>query len=210
MKSTAFTLIELIIVIVIAGILAAVMIPHLERDSLREAVNQTIRHIQYTQHLAMNSDMFDANDMNWSRKYWKVAFRTSKNCYSIYSDRDKDFLNDANESAIDPLTKVRLYADNNCNDSSLNNNALLLQKNYGVDTITLTIPTGSTPHTNDCNTNTKKYIAFDNLGRPHTSVTTAVSGIMKNDCLVTLFSGTRSAIVRVSAETGYVKLLSLN
>ena len=210
MKSTAFTLIELIIVIVIAGILAAVMIPRLERDSLREATHQVIRHIQYTQHLAMNSDMYDANDGNWSRKYWKIAFRTSKNCYSIYSDRDKNFLNDANESAIDPLSKVRLYADNNCNNSSLNNDALLLQKSYGIETITLTIPIGATSHSNDCNTNTKKYLAFDNLGRPHTSVVNAVSGIMINDCLITLTSGIHNAIISVSAETGYVKLLTIN
>ena len=210
MKSTAFTLIELIIVIVVASMLAAVMIPRLERDNLRGASNQIIRHIQYTQHLAMNSDMFDANDIKWPLKYWKVAFRTSKNCYTIYSDSDEDFLNDANESAIDPLSKVRLYADNNCNENSLNNDSLLLQKSYGIDMITLTIPVGSTPHTNDCDTNVKKYLAFDHLGRPHTSVTNAVMGIMKNDCLITLTSGTRKAIIRISAETGYVKLLSLN
>jgi len=210
MKSTAFTLIELIIVIIIVGILAVVMIPRLERDALREASHQVVRHIQYTQHIAMNSDLYDASDSNWYRKYWKIAFRTSKNCYSVYSDTDKDFLNDANESAIDPLTKVRLYADNNCNENSLNNDSLLLQKSYGIDMITLTIPVGSTPHTNDCDTNVKKYLAFDHLGRPHTSVTNAVMGIMKNDCLITLTSGTRKAIIRISAETGYVKLLSLN
>ena len=47
MKSSAFTMFELIIVIVVAGILAAVLIPRLERDNLRMAASQVIRHIQY-------------------------------------------------------------------------------------------------------------------------------------------------------------------
>jgi len=210
MKSSAFTLIELIIVIVVASILTVIMIPRLERDGLREATIQIVRHIQYTQHLAMHSDMYDSSDSNWYRKYWKIAFRTSRNCYTVYSDTDKDFLNDANESAIDSLTKVRLYADNNCNSNSLNNDALLLEHSYSIDTITLTTPMGTTPHATDCNTNTKKYLAFDNLGRPHTSVSTTMLGIMENDCLITLTSGTRSSVVSVSAETGYVTLLSIN
>jgi len=210
MNSPAFTLFELLIVIIIASILAVVMIPHLERNNLREATKQVVRHIQYTQHLAMNSDMYNAYEINWSQKYWKIAFRTSKNCYSIYSDTDKDFLNDATESAIDPLTKVRLYAGNNCNVSSLNNHALLLEKSYGIDTITLTIPLGATAHVNDCNTNTKMYLAFDNLGRPHTSVSSPTGGIIKNDCLITLKSGIHTAIIKVTAETGYVKIDSIN
>lgn len=205
-----FTLIELVIVIIIAGVLAAVALPHLERDNLRMAAKQVVRHIQYTQHLAMLDAMYDANDINWPRKYWKITFRTAQNCYSVYSDSDKDYLNDADESAIDPLTKVRLYADNNCNDSSLNNDALLLEQSYGIDSITLGIPAGFSSHVTDCNTDTKKYIAFDNLGRPHTSVTNVVSGIMKNPCLITLTSGLRTATIRIESETGYVKLEAVN
>jgi len=210
MYSKSFTLIEMIIVIVVASVLAVVMIPRFERDNLRMAANQVVRHIQYTQHLAMVDDVYDANDVNWSRKYWKIAFRTAQNCYTVYSDTDKDYLNDADESAIDPMTKVRLFADNNCNDNSLNNDALLLEDSYGVDSITLGIPAGFTSNTADCNTNTKKYIAFDNLGRPHTSVSSAMSGIIKNPCLITLTSGMRTAVIRVIPETGYVKLESIN
>ena len=210
MKSTAFTMIELIIVMVVAGILAAVMIPRMERDNLRMAANQVVRHIQYTQHLAMANDLYDAEDVNWSRKYWKISFRTAQNCYTVYSDTDKDYANDADESAIDPLTKARLFADNNCNDNSMNNDALLLEDSYGVDSITLGIPAGFASHAADCNTNTKKYLAFDNLGRPHTSVSNPVSGIVRNPCLITLTSGSRTAVIRVTAETGYVKLESVD
>ncbi|MGB5964879.1 MAG: type II secretion system protein [Sulfurimonadaceae bacterium] len=77
MKHFAFTMLELIIVIIVAGILAAVMIPRLERDNLRMAANQVVRHIQYTQHLSMVNDVYDADDVNWSRRYWKIAFRTA-------------------------------------------------------------------------------------------------------------------------------------
>ena len=62
MKTKAFTMIELIIVIVVAGILAGVMIPRLERNTLIEATQQVVKSLQYTQHLAMNNDIYDATD----------------------------------------------------------------------------------------------------------------------------------------------------
>jgi len=210
LNTKAFTMMELVIVLIVTGILAAVMIPRIERDNLHTAAMQVVRHIRYTQHLAMVDDVYDTGDGQWFRKYWKIAFRTAKNCYTVYSDTDKDYLNDANESAIEPMTKVRLYADNNCQHNTLNNDALLLEESYGVDSITLGIPAGLTSNLSDCNTNTKKYIAFDHFGRPHTSVTNAVSGIMKNPCMITLRSGTRSATVKIMPQTGYVKLESIN
>ncbi|WP_300367295.1 prepilin-type N-terminal cleavage/methylation domain-containing protein, partial [Hydrogenimonas sp.] len=49
----AFTMLELIIVIVVVGILSAIMIPRFSDDKLREAADQIMSHIRYTQHLAM-------------------------------------------------------------------------------------------------------------------------------------------------------------
>ena len=87
-------MIELIIVIVVAGILAAVMIPRLERDPTREAANEVVRHIQYAQHLAMVDDVYDAGNGTWYANRWKIVFNGTD--YNV---------NSGLEEATDPLTK---------------------------------------------------------------------------------------------------------
>ena len=74
MRRFGFTMMELIIVIVVGGILAAVMIPRLERDPTREAANQIVRHIQYTQHLAMVDDVYETTTGEWYKKRWAIKF----------------------------------------------------------------------------------------------------------------------------------------
>ncbi|MCJ7766548.1 MAG: type II secretion system GspH family protein [Thiovulaceae bacterium] len=96
MKKSAFTMIELIIVIVVAGILAAVMIPRLERDSLREAANQLVRHIQYTQHLAMVDDVYDAGDTSWYQNRWSINL-----CSTAYAVERAN----GSATAVDTLTQ---------------------------------------------------------------------------------------------------------
>ena len=61
----AFTMLELVFVIVIIGILAVVAMPSFQRDTLQEAGNQIISHIRYTQHLAMMDDKFNPADATW-------------------------------------------------------------------------------------------------------------------------------------------------
>ncbi len=87
-------MIELIIVIVVAGILAAVMIPRLERDPTREAANEVVRHIQYAQHLAMVDDVYDAGNAAWYANRWKIVFAGTG--YTVSS---------GSQEATDPMTK---------------------------------------------------------------------------------------------------------
>ena len=101
-------MLELIIVIVVAGILAAVMIPRLERDNLREAANQLVRHIQYTQHLAMVDDVYNAGDTNWYKNRWSIDL-----CSRAYAVKRAN----GSETAADPLTKRDINGtDNNLAD----------------------------------------------------------------------------------------------
>ncbi len=65
-KKYAFTMLELVFVIVVAGILTAAIVPRFDRNNLQEAADQLISHIRYTQHLAMVDDKFLA-DRNLSR-----------------------------------------------------------------------------------------------------------------------------------------------
>ena len=85
----AFTMLELIMVIVIIGILAAVIMPRTASNDTAEAAVKLISDIRYTQHLAMVDDKFGATDANWYKKIWQIRF--SGNTYSIVSDNNATF-----------------------------------------------------------------------------------------------------------------------
>lgn len=70
----AFTLIELVIVIVVIGIIAAFSIPRLGKSDLIQASDQLISNIRYTQHLALIDDKFDPTDKDYFKKDWRVNF----------------------------------------------------------------------------------------------------------------------------------------
>ena len=198
LKKSAFTMMELIIVLVVAGILAAVMIPRLERDTMREAANQVVRHIQYAQHLALVDDVYNAANPDWENAYWHISFRTNtKKCYIVGSDRDTAGAVAQTESAMDPLTKQYLYSDTSCTENSENNNDLFLNTKYGISTVTLS---------NSCGTN--QMIAFDNYGRP--LKTRSSADPITTQCTITLSDGTQSAVITIEPETGYTRITSLN
>jgi len=199
LKKSAFTMIELIIVIVIAGILAAVMMPRLERDTMREAANQVVRHIQYAQHLAMINDVYDAANPNWENAYWHISFRTNaRQCYIVGSDRDTVGAVAQNESAVDPMTKQYLYSDTLCTDNPNNNSDIFLKDKYGITNVALS---------NSCGT-TNQMIAFDNYGRP--LQTRSLATPITVPCTITLSDGARSAVITIEPETGYTRITALN
>lgn len=86
----AFTMLELLFVIILLGVLSIVAISRLSTDtSLQEATDQIIRHIRYTQHLAMNDDVYipdtdfsEFSDLTtqtrhattWFNSRWQIAF----------------------------------------------------------------------------------------------------------------------------------------
>ncbi|BAF70428.1 pilus assembly FimT family protein [Nitratiruptor sp. SB155-2] len=96
-KRDAFTLYELIIVIVTIGILAAVAIPRLKTNTLQEETMQVVDFIRYTQHLAMVDDKYDPSDPNWQQKAWCI--QVNENNLSIFS---------GNVYAKDPITNKEI------------------------------------------------------------------------------------------------------
>ena len=117
-QTKAFTMIELVFVIVVLGILAALAIPRMDRDLRQEAKDNLLSAIRYTQHLALNDDKTDPFDSTWQSKLWNISFSSDGSDYNISSDTNV---------AIDP-TNGKLM------DSTGSSN-VLIGKKYSVNNI---------------------------------------------------------------------------
>lgn len=205
-KSPAFTMIELVMVIVVLGILASMALPRLERDVTQEAADDILSHIRYTQHLALIDDKHLFNIPEWQRRYWKIMFATCKDSgtdryfFRIGSDEDMDSTTtfEKGEAAIDPINGKPYYMANNANcDNQTVSNNIFIGKKYNINTI---VGTGG------CNN--IKHIGFDHLGRPHTGFSGSnkpdYASYMANRCVLTFtFSSGDAFVINIEPETGY-------
>lgn len=202
MKRSAFTMIELVFVIVVLGILAALAMPRFDRDLKQEAADNVLSAIRYTQHLALMDNRHEFDDPQWHRRFWKIMFAQcsdGKAFYRIGNDDDKDSTTtfEKSESALDPTNGKFMYVANNgdCSANDVSPN-ILIGKKYGV-----TVNNG----TGGC---TGKHIGFDHLGRPHTGFSASTvpnySTYMSSDCTMnfTLSDGDTFTIT-IEQETGY-------
>lgn len=218
----AFTLIELVFVLVIIGVLAAVILPRTKTNPLQEAAIQLASHIRYTQHLAMSDDTYKSSDDTWYKTRWLLVFSSSKYtggndvwAYTIFSDTAGKHTGDAQESEIarNPLNKERIMtggygkaaAINFTSDNFKGMRALNIGTTYGI------IGNDAVKLTDGC-----KYarIAFDYLGRPmygsHKKSEKPYDDkhqkLIEKDCKITLSNNTSSIDLIITAETGYVRI----
>jgi len=204
----AFTLLELVFVIVILGILVALAIPRMNRDLRQEAADNILSAIRYTQHLALTDNKHRFDTSNWLQRLWLIRFEQYGDdvVFKIGSDMDQEGNIDKEESAIDPLTKKYLFTTDSTEDSD-ESRTVFLTKYYDITDVTF----------NDCHgelDSDAKHIAFDNLGRPHRGVLdTSGSGgadntyntyIDNKQCEITFSSDSFNDIkIIILPETGY-------
>ncbi len=177
----AFTMIELVMVIIVAGILAAMAFPRMNEDNIYQAANQVASHIRYTQHLAMQDNKFNLNDNEWFRGRWQIQFvrniTSGTHCteaspgawaYHVYSDHPAYTGNpDIVDLARNPENRNKFLSGgfNNtiCIDSSENPNgvsttrSMRLGEAFGIEEIAFSTT---------CSANNSRRISFDNMGRP--------------------------------------------
>jgi len=198
LKKTAFTMIELIFVIVVIGIIAAMIIPRLDRDNRFEAATQVLNHIKYTQHLAMTQDVYNDQNPLWFLARWEIEFYGCGG-YSIHSNAN---LTPAapnaanNEAALDPQTRKRLWSPANCAMpmAAGDYEKMNLAGFYDVNNIATSAGCAGAS------------ISFDTLGRPYGAV--AMHGVTKANCNITLgFNVGANEVIRIHPETGYACIL---
>ena len=216
----AFTMLELVVVIVVIGIIAAAALPRINDDHIAEAADQVMSHIRYTQHLAMQDSKFDPTDARWFRKRWSITFTRAAFCeggnewrYSVYHD-DGDTtgnLNSANEVARDPLDPNKFMSSgwsgiskSNCAKTSSKYN---LARKFGITNVELR---------GVCGDSNLQTISFDEFGRPMRSVSTPNGGgatrgydrLVYNgqNCQIVLTTARRTATITIAPETGFVQV----
>lgn len=209
MKRAAFTLLELVFVLIVIGILAVLAMPNFRGNPLQTAAEQVASHIRYTQHLAMVDDKYDPTDTTWWEKRWQIqfendAFDVGQKIYVIYSNDDKDTNEDDNETARDPQTKQLMRGANSQIMAApykyMDN--LMISREYGITNVTFSA--GCNP-----SSATSNRIGFDNVGRPYTRSNSAVSpydDLMIVDCNITLVHPDGNATITIRPETGYVSV----
>lgn len=174
----AFTLLELVVVIVVVGILAAAIIPRTESNLVAEAANKLVNDIRYTQHLAILNDKFDPTDSGWFKKRWNIIFNGNK--YSIAHSTDGTTLS----YAKDPYN----------NGKEIKNIELMgatVSLTGGCDSTTaITFDHIGRPITKAAISQTGVYVKAD---------------ILRTDCTITL-TGDNTVSIIVTPETGYVRV----
>jgi len=192
---SAFTMIELVFVIVILGILASLAMDRMDRDLKQEASETILSHIRLAQQLALRDNKHKSdNDTNWQKAYWQINFDCTSTCrYVVGSDRDLSSSIEKKEATIDPTDGKYLWNDDGV-DTDMSSK-ILVEKKFGIYDIALSAGCSGS-----------SSVAFDYLGRPHIKTTTSsnnFSNIMKTDCNLTFtMSDNDTFTIIVESETG--------
>ena len=155
----AFTLIELVFVMIVLGILTFALWPTKQPTQALEAARQIVAHIRYTQHLALNDDKFathtdtDGTKQNiakdWYKRLWRITFSNGgvdKKCknggwrYAVYQNiakglSDKGQPNGANEAAMNPAQAGKALSACYSGLSQNTSDELNLQQTYKITNI---------------------------------------------------------------------------
>jgi len=218
-RKNAFTMIELIVVLVVLGIIAANSIPRLKRDTRSEAINHMLSAIRYTQYLALHDTKHRRDDSRWQRAYWRFQTYFCNGSKGIYymigTDTNLGGNIDKEEAAVDPSNGKLMFWNGNkaCPKNSndiLNNDVspnIFITQKYGINE---TIYNNCAIYTDGKKYSVVKHIGFDGFGRPHKSYTGSATpnhwGITRGNCKITFkFKDTSIApfTIVIENETGY-------
>ena len=209
----AFTLLELIFVIIVIGILAVSILPRISDDSLERAALQVQSHIRYTQHLAIIDDKIEPNDSNWVKKRWQIIFGKQNNsddewAYTIFSDTYGTSSGKPNKSeiAINPVNHNQRMTGGYNSAQELNVSSPTF---IGMKTMNL----GKTYGITDIDFTCTQRIAFDYLGRPiksdlsDNSQSYDTNDLITSNCNIVLKNSDDNITLVIYKQTGYSCIL---
>lgn len=184
----AFSMLEMVFILVMLGVMAAVSVMYIPQTKLQQAADYMLQNIKYTKSLAQTDDRFFAMQDNsmgqynenqarfWQAGMWQVQFHltgnTTAHSYSIYADTARNAATTNFDGrpmsgdiiAKDPHSKACLsgYSANNLPAECKDNIAkeVRLKETYDVTIDRIDIQQG-------CNETNTARIYFDNAGMPY-------------------------------------------
>ena len=173
----AFTMLELVFVIVVIGILAAAIIPNTRTNPVQEAAIQLTSAVRYTQHLALVDDKYNAANATWFINRWQIIFSgTNNNFYTIRS-------NNGARLAVDPQNSANMIQNIELNGVSVT---------FGGDCAgesIISFDYMGRPLKGSLASTTAPYVA---------------ANLIDANCTLVLSNGDESATLTIMPETGYV------
>jgi len=216
---TAFTMVELIFVIIVLGVLASLALPRMDRDLRQDAGDNILSAIRYTQHMALIDNKTNPFVANWQKALWQIRFTTNSSgasdvwSYTIGSNNDyKLNIDKTTESAVDPINGLYMYNNGPTTRQSDESPNIFLTELYGINNVVFNNCSGAFDGTGS------SHIAFDQIGRPHRGVSTGGSNnyqtyVNNKDCIIR-FSFATAGIspldINISRETGYAYIVDQN
>lgn len=225
----AFTLLELIFVIVIIAILSSVLLPRANTNSLHEAAIQVMSHIRYTQHLAIVNNTYRMNDDIWYKKRWTLLFNSDAyTCkewaYTVFSDISGTGNPDITPNIIEVAEDISSHkylsggfsGENDLDFRDVENcGGSHPEKFLGTKKMNIGIMYGiSDIHFSDsCSYYNSKRISFDSFGRPLIGKQSSYSKayvknrLLTSVCEIELFDESGESVkLYIEPETGYAHL----
>ncbi len=217
MMKKAFTMMEIVFVIVIVAILSALLLPNFSKDDARLAALQLLSDIRYTQHLALIDDKYDPTDNQWYKGRWQLLFGTSSNAtgidtggfiaYTIFSDSGAYTGNPSlSEIAINPLDSTKLMSGGFSGVLDWEDSRATKKMNIGYSYHVTNVTTSGCGGA--------KRIAFDYLGRPFigdsSNWTSPLDGLLNQPCDINISTSSETITIRIQPITGYACILDKN
>ncbi len=201
-------MIELVFVIVVMGIIAAVALPRFAADNVQDAMDQILSDIRYTQHLALVDNVIDPTNASWQSAFWTIQFRNNGGAwaYTIASDSDFGGGFGPAEAAVDPRDGRPIFSDLTQAAATAVSPKVFITKKFGITNIDFAA--GCNVATGVGALNGSQHIGFDNFGRPHKghlgSIAPNYSSIMQGNCTIAFtFAGGETSWITIQRETGY-------
>jgi hypothetical protein len=218
MSKRAFTLLELIIIIIIISILSFSVIQKTDNRGLYYAANQVLFHIRYTQHLALIDNVFDPNDPDWFKKRWQIQFHSTVSgynltwTYSVYKDTSlSGNENSKKELAKNPMNRDKLLSGGfysyTADDEDFTK-SMVLGNSFGIKDILFE---------GECGKYRSKRLAFNYDGAPYYGNLLNVDDQYEKRmtevckihiCLEDCETTDKKVIIAVEPETGFAHILN--
>ncbi|MDR1460911.1 MAG: type II/IV secretion system protein [Campylobacteraceae bacterium] len=206
LNNRAFTLVELVFIIIAVGVLAAVIVPRMQTSRLREAADQVISHIRYTQHLAMIDDKFDIYDDHWYRQRWQIIFESidGSQSYTIFADTSGAHTGTPSKIEVvkNPQNPSKLLSGAMSGlkyEDKETTKEMNLGHTYGIKNVIFS---------NTCSVGGSRRIIFDYIGRPMKGRSDYDSlypnnSLITQQCNITLVNDSENITISVEPETGF-------